>query len=310
MKQVPFLGKKTVGNPAMRKDMWAPLATVSFPSGPQGLEAYHQLREFAKRHLHEWTYKGINQRLAARGLDPLSKPDGEWGKPKWKSDRWFRSKVVGPALQDQKANSVADLAAVLQVQELAAGHAQQHASEERRLNDEAIGKAQKRIAELLEARKKLEGKDDEDSLRQHKEIKSEKMRLQRVLKKPAPHAALIGEYHVKNDTRTPAKRGRIQKLMRARNRPLTTMNGIKIEWADPLDKQYAKEWPPAIKHEVLQRGHGRSRNVPTTAITPVQAEPEVETTEIEAQQQRTIAEPEAPKGTMQRIIERLRDGSR
>lgn len=98
LKQLPFLGKKTV--PAkLRKDLWQPFAMVEFTNPLHGVVAYRKLREF--RRLHEFSYplKIIRETEGKRkGLLVVKKK---------------RSKV----LMNQKANSVADLAAVLLQQE-------------------------------------------------------------------------------------------------------------------------------------------------------------------------------------------------
>lgn len=98
LKQLPFLGKKTV--PAkLRKDLWQPFAMVEFTNPLHGVVAYRKLREF--RRLHEFSYP----------LEIIKKTEG-----KHKGSllvRKERSKV----LMNQKANSVADLAAVLLQQE-------------------------------------------------------------------------------------------------------------------------------------------------------------------------------------------------
>ncbi|KAI9837396.1 MAG: hypothetical protein M1837_002984 [Sclerophora amabilis] len=98
LKQIPYLGKKTV--PAsLRKDLWHPLASLSFPHPQQGLHAFRQLREFKR--LHE---------LA-------------WNKEDFKSSKnpgvMMSKKERGKKLMNQKANSIADMAAVLKLQERA-----------------------------------------------------------------------------------------------------------------------------------------------------------------------------------------------
>ncbi|KAI9783230.1 MAG: hypothetical protein M1839_004070 [Geoglossum umbratile] len=94
LRQLPFLGKKTVPA-ALRKDLWQPFATISFPSPFQGLKALHKLREYRK--LHELSY-------------PLELIRGKDG-------RLLGKKARGKILMNQKANSVADIAAVLKGQE-------------------------------------------------------------------------------------------------------------------------------------------------------------------------------------------------
>lgn len=86
LKQLPFNGKKT--KPAkIRRDYWEPMAMIQFPRGQGvvGVSAFQKLREF--RRLHELSYPE----------EMLALPKAERGK----------------ALNDQKANSVADMAAVL-----------------------------------------------------------------------------------------------------------------------------------------------------------------------------------------------------
>jgi len=104
LRQLPFLGKKSV--PAkLRKDLWNPLALVSFPSPPQGLAAFRKLREF--RRLHETSYP----------LSLIEEPTNDAGKEKdaYKPQQktLLGTKKRGKVLMNQKANSVADIAAVL-----------------------------------------------------------------------------------------------------------------------------------------------------------------------------------------------------
>ncbi|KAI5811134.1 transcriptional regulation of mitochondrial recombination-domain-containing protein [Peziza echinospora] len=87
LKQIAFVGKQSVPK-ALRKDRWAPLACVHFPTTEFGLNAFRMLREF--RMMHETQY------------DPEI----------LKSKLVERKKI----LQDQKANSIADLAEVLKME--------------------------------------------------------------------------------------------------------------------------------------------------------------------------------------------------
>ena len=96
--QLPYLGKKTVP-PRIRKDLWTPLAMVYFPSPHAGLAAYRKLREFRRR--HETQY-------------PLSVITETAGK---QAGCLYPKKKRGKVLMNQKANSIADLAAVLWQQE-------------------------------------------------------------------------------------------------------------------------------------------------------------------------------------------------
>ncbi|KAL8871302.1 MAG: hypothetical protein Q9174_002836 [Haloplaca sp. 1 TL-2023] len=98
LKQIPFLGKKTV--PAsLRKDLWRPLCHIEFPRPSDGVVAYRRLREL--RHLHETRYP----------IETIRRiPEMGRGSP------LHSTKVRGKILMDQKANSIADMAAVLKLQ--------------------------------------------------------------------------------------------------------------------------------------------------------------------------------------------------
>lgn len=93
MRHMPFNGKKTIPA-ALRKDLWLPFATITFPegSGPAGLSVFQKLREYRKRHEHEW------------GDEITKNPENGYFIPK---------KKRGRKICDQVANSVADIAYVL-----------------------------------------------------------------------------------------------------------------------------------------------------------------------------------------------------
>lgn len=100
LRQLPFNGKKTVPR-ALRKDLWYPLATISFPPGrgSLGLSAFQKLRELRRLHETKWDptemVEEIEYEDGTSKIEVLSK------------------KARGRKLMDQKANSVADMAAVL-----------------------------------------------------------------------------------------------------------------------------------------------------------------------------------------------------
>lgn len=100
---------------------------VYFPSPHAGLAAFRKLREF--RMLHEMSYP----------LDIITEKEGKW------KGSLLPKKRRGKVLMDQKANSVADLAAVLQLQEIGP-------SEERIVNAE-------RRRRRVETLKKQKGED-------------------------------------------------------------------------------------------------------------------------------------------------------
>ncbi|MCJ1462577.1 hypothetical protein MMC07_001179 [Pseudocyphellaria aurata] len=120
LKQIPFLGKKTV--PAkLRKDLWQPFAMVEFTNPLHGVVAYRKLREF--RRLHETSYPlKIIKDIKSKGRKLIGK------------------KERGKVLMNQKANSVADLAAVLLQQAQTPTAEQEKASQKRVDNKDRLRK--------------------------------------------------------------------------------------------------------------------------------------------------------------------------
>ncbi|KAK3357697.1 transcriptional regulation of mitochondrial recombination-domain-containing protein [Lasiosphaeria hispida] len=93
-RQMPYTGKKNV--PAkLRKDYWRPMAVIEFPDGglgEVGRSVYQKLREFKKRHELEWGRENEEEEYRLLNMS-----------------RRERGKV----LNDQRANVIADMAAVL-----------------------------------------------------------------------------------------------------------------------------------------------------------------------------------------------------
>ena len=87
MRQIPFNGKK-LKPPSLRRDYWRPMALIQFPEGlgEVGRSVFHKMREFRVRH-------------------ELS----------WENDEYLKlsKHERGIELNDQRANTVADMAAVL-----------------------------------------------------------------------------------------------------------------------------------------------------------------------------------------------------
>lgn len=90
LKQLPYNGKKTVPA-ALRKDLWRPLCQITVSNAADGLRAMQALREYRK--LHELSWPDHVARDA--------------------NGRTLSQKARGRKLCDQKANSVADMAAAL-----------------------------------------------------------------------------------------------------------------------------------------------------------------------------------------------------
>ncbi|SPQ22749.1 6d4c6e23-abda-4fd3-9c4d-7def7b2e7f12 [Thermothielavioides terrestris] len=114
-RQLIFTGKKLI--PAkIRKDYWRPLAVVEFGPGlgDVGRSVFQKLRELKRRHLLEWDREThadppVVDVSAIGNNGEGTNGDGAGGAALLRMPRHER----GKALNDQRGNSVADLAAVL-----------------------------------------------------------------------------------------------------------------------------------------------------------------------------------------------------
>ncbi|KAL4795876.1 transcriptional regulation of mitochondrial recombination-domain-containing protein [Aspergillus venezuelensis] len=119
LRQLLYHGKKTV--PAtLRKDMWVPYFSVHFTDSQVGLRAYHLLREFSMqrqldppRDMITITEAFLNQKRP-RDPEEAKKFDEDYkGKLGWIMKKEDRARAV----MDQKATSVADISAIIAIQE-------------------------------------------------------------------------------------------------------------------------------------------------------------------------------------------------
>jgi hypothetical protein len=213
-----YHGKKTV--PAeLRRDMWTPYYSVHFGDARLGLRAYQLLREFSLRRQLSPPPEMITvteEFLASRR--PKDPSDAE------EFDRLNKKRIGHPmekkerarVLMDQKATSVADIAAVLEIQEKEIENGildkeewrQKHYRSQRRRQREAMAQEAER-AEQNQAR--IEALEQQLSEREGVEVK-------------------IGE--VGNYPETPGD--------------------VKILWRDVHDANYAASWPAKVKHGELE----------------------------------------------------------
>lgn len=104
----------------IRKDMWRPLLTVHFPSEAQGLAALRKLREYRKLHELSWS-QADRTRVRREETVAAKKEFEELGAKIQKKTRARQAKRErGRLIMDQKANAIADLAAVLKEQDVLA----------------------------------------------------------------------------------------------------------------------------------------------------------------------------------------------
>lgn len=283
------------------------MAMVEFPNGTQGLAAYKMLREYAVLHLHSWNMGSVNERLKFRGLPTIDVQNDYPGWPQnaAKRHRWFRRKMLGPALQDQKANSIAALAAVMAKQDKRARVDDNLAREENRRNEREIERGHERLREIGKLDRAIRYKEDEESRKQYKYLKVEKMRIKKAMRQPVPYAALQKKYHLKNDSRPAAKRGPLRRL-RQRDKPLTTMKGVGIFWADPLDRQFAKQWPETVKHDDFKR-QGVVKDAAEDSTSEDAKDGTVKKSNLPGVSRRS--KPQRPRTVMERVTQRLKFGA-
>ena len=235
--------------------MWRPLATVTFPSGHQGLTAFRELREFRKRHEHEWTYHEL----------------GSWNK-----------KEALQKVMDQKANSVADLAVVLERQAKLAEKHQLEAAAEQEQIQKVVQKANARMDEITVQKQELKSavmSGDEKAKQKYKAIRNEKILLRKAIAEPMPHFALAGKYHALNDKVPLSQRGRTR-TRKARVVPRMSMHGLRIGWANLLDAEYAPTWPASVLHEELPKSDNRTRHSHVIPDSEVPGQTELEETKV------------------------------
>ncbi|KAL9000275.1 MAG: hypothetical protein Q9169_000992 [Polycauliona sp. 2 TL-2023] len=238
LKQLPFLGKKTVPS-HLRKDLWQPLCLVSFPRPSQGLQAYRRLREF--RRLHETSY-------------PLSLITQTEGPHK---GQLHSTKKRGKILMDQKANSVADLAAVLLRAEENLVKIPKKESDVDPKNEVLEREDAKKVwMEKVEASRKDKGLvfDPDKAAEYWKQHElSKTTRIKKVREEKELAAKESKEKRIKYVARM-QKAGK-KTMMRKDPQPYEEpgVEGVKISWANLLDAEFAEQWPKAVVHDGLSR---------------------------------------------------------
>ncbi|GAD93192.1 conserved hypothetical protein [Paecilomyces variotii No. 5] len=218
LSQLVYHGKKTV--PAsLRKDMWVPYFSAHFNEKKVGLRAYHLLREFSMqrqlappREMITITEEFLQQK---RPRDPneAKKFDEEYkDKLGWLMDKKQRARV----LMDQKATSVADMAAVLAIQE------------EELKNGFADGK-RGYLTRTARQRRRAAREQENELAEKHAQLIAN---FEKAISTPEieykiqePHGNT--EYDLKDDE-------------------------VKILWYDLQDARYAESWPERVRHGELE----------------------------------------------------------
>jgi hypothetical protein len=213
-----YHGKKTV--PAdLRRDMWVPYYSVHFGDARLGLRAYQLLREFSMQRQFSpppemvtvtkefLALKRPKEPLEAEEFDELNKK--RIGKPMEKKER-------ARVLMDQKATSVADIAAVLAIQqeEIANGL----------LDDSKRGYLTKKARQR---RREARQREAEQALKNTARIEA----LEQKLTGQSEVEVKIGEV----DGAYPE-----------------SAEQVKLLWRDVHDAHYAESWPSNVEHGELE----------------------------------------------------------
>ncbi|RAH56149.1 hypothetical protein BO85DRAFT_424038 [Aspergillus piperis CBS 112811] len=217
LKQLLYHGKKTV--PArLRKDMWVPYFSVHFNDSKIGLRAYHLLREFSMqrqlsppKEMITITDAWIDQK---RPRDPKGAEDF-LEKYKDKIGRIMPKHHRKRAVMDQKATSVADIAAVLKIQE------------EEVANGFADGKRGYLTPTARKRRRAARAKEEAVANEQAARVAG----LEQAL------SSEVVEYKVQETKDTS---GALEDM------------GVKILWRDLHDARFAENWPERVRHGELE----------------------------------------------------------
>ncbi|GIJ86269.1 hypothetical protein Asppvi_005155 [Aspergillus pseudoviridinutans] len=216
LRQLIYHGKKTV--PAtLRKDMWVPYYSVHFTDSKIGLRAYHLLREFSMqrqlappREMITITEQFLAQKRP-RNPEEAKKFDEKYAdKIGWLMEKKDRARAV----MDQKATSVADIAAVLSIQE------------DEIANGFADGKRGYLTPAARRRRREARKKEQEKTAEQAERVAAFAQTLSTpevdyTIQEPNDDADLLGD------------------------------NGVKILWSDIHNARFAEKWPDRVWHGEL-----------------------------------------------------------
>jgi hypothetical protein len=197
--------------------MWVPYYSVHFTDSKIGLRAYHLLREFSMqrqlappREMITITEQFLAQKRP-RNPEEAKKFDEKYAdKVGWLMEKKDRARAV----MDQKATSVADIAAVLSIQEdeIASGFAD--------------GKRGYLAPAARRRRREARKKEQEKSAEQAERVAAFAQTLSTpevdyTIQDPNEDAELLGD------------------------------NGVKILWTDMHDARFAERWPDRVWHGEL-----------------------------------------------------------
>ncbi|KAJ5587500.1 uncharacterized protein N7459_003265 [Penicillium hispanicum] len=277
LRQMVYHGKKTV--PAeFRRDMWVPYYSVHFAEPRLGLRAYKLLREFSmQRQLApppEMITVTEEYLALKRPRDPVGAEEFDQAN-KRRIGQPMEKKERARVLMDQKATSVADIAAVLAIQEEAEqrglfenGHARGYLNSNKdgyltpavRRNRRAFAMSQgakldEYNSRVLALEQELSERSGEPvmfeervmSRRRKLELEVEE-RKQRKMEEKMKHDGI----QENTDPEQAIADGEQQNV----NEEPSDVSGrpemVKILWQDLHDANYAVSWPKTVEHGILE----------------------------------------------------------
>lgn len=217
-----YHGKKTI--PAdLRRDMWVPYYSVHFGDARLGLRAYQLLREFSMQRQLSPPPEMITvteEFLAAkRPKDPLAAEEFDRLNKK-RIGKVMEKKERARVLMDQKATSVADIAAVLAIQE-------------KEIENGFLDREYKRGYLTRRARQRRR----ETRLREEAQAEANAARVKAL------------EEHLNN---TLASEDTELKIGEADPAYPDRPEAVKVLWRDVHDARYAESWPVGVEHGELE----------------------------------------------------------
>lgn len=221
LRQMVYHGKKTV--PAdLRRDMWVPYYSVHFGDARLGLRAYQLLREFSlQRQLSpppEMITVTEEFLAAKRPKDPLAAEEFDKLNKK-RIGKVMEKKERARVLMDQKATSVADIAAVLAIQE-------------KEIENGFLDKEYKRGYLTRRARQRRR----ETRLREEAQAEANAARVKAL--EEHLNSLASEDTELKIDEADPAYPDRPE--------------AVKVLWRDVHDARYAESWPSSVEHGELE----------------------------------------------------------
>ncbi|KLJ11210.1 hypothetical protein EMPG_13498 [Blastomyces silverae] len=257
LSQLVYHGKKTV--PAtLRKDMWTPYFSLHFASTSLGLEAYRLLREFSMQRqlappadmITASEESEILTRQRPRDPAEAKKWDKEW-KIRMEKHHILSKRLRARVLMDQKATSVADVAAVLALQEQKMKEEQEQEARESELEneDEEGGEEEEEGGEEGKGKEGVEIGDRDKSGKKISKKRRKRMR-----------AAIRAQQELEKETM--AKISDLERMLGVKIDPelplsehhIVNEGEVKMFWMDLHNLQYAESWPKNVIHGQLKGG--------------------------------------------------------